>query len=151
MPPIPPRLPLLTGPMQPLVKPMFRTLAVSASGLSAQRLRMETIAGNIANAEVTNTPEGGPYRRRVVQMTANPGSGGQLMGVPLAGLPRLALARGGEAVLLHDASLAAGRRFAEAHRGEAAVESLDVAVHHELERRLLDRHDVLGHRQNPAY
>lgn len=36
----------------------------------------------------------------------------------LAGLPRLALARGGEAVLLHDASLAAGRRFAEAHRGE---------------------------------
>lgn len=87
MPPIPPRLPLLTAPMQPLVKPMFRTLAVSASGLSAQRLRMETIAGNIANAEVTNTPEGGPYRRRVVQMTANPSSGGQLPGVPLAGLP----------------------------------------------------------------
>lgn len=37
----------------------------------------------------------------------------------LAGVPRLARARGGEAVLLHDPSLAAGRRFAQAHRGEA--------------------------------
>ena len=85
--PIPPRVGLLGSPLQPLVKPMFRTLGVAASGLSAQRLRMETIAGNIANAEVTNTPEGGPYRRRVVQMTANPAS--QAMGgVPrLAGLP----------------------------------------------------------------
>ena len=47
---------------------------------------METIAGNIANAEVTSTPEGGPYRRRVVQMTANPVSP-TLVGTPLAGLP----------------------------------------------------------------
>ena len=65
-----PRVGLLGATLQPLVKPMFRTLAVAASGLTAQRVRLETIAGNIANAEVTRTAEGGPYRRRVVQLAA---------------------------------------------------------------------------------
>jgi len=37
-----------------------------ASGLTAQRLRMDVIAGNIANAETTRTPEGGPYRKKSV-------------------------------------------------------------------------------------
>ena len=37
----------------------------------------------------------------------------------MAGLPRVAVARAGKAVLLHDPSLAAGRRFAEAYGGEA--------------------------------
>lgn len=54
---------------QQMVRPMFRTLGVAASGLSAQRVRMETIAQNIANADVTRTEDGGPYRRRAVQMT----------------------------------------------------------------------------------
>jgi len=45
-------------------RPRFRALGISASGLSAQRARMETIAQNIANADVTRTAEGGPYRRR---------------------------------------------------------------------------------------
>ena len=58
--------------LRPLVKPMFRTLAVAASGLTAQRARVETIAGNIANAEVTRTPDGGPYRRQVVQLATAP-------------------------------------------------------------------------------
>ncbi|MDQ8154401.1 MAG: flagellar basal body rod protein FlgC [Gemmatimonadota bacterium] len=53
-----------------LIRPMFRTLGIAASGLSAQRLRMETIATNIANAETTHTTAGGPYRRRMVQMEA---------------------------------------------------------------------------------
>jgi flagellar basal-body rod protein FlgC len=53
-----------------LIRPLFRTLGVAASGLSAQRLRMETIATNIANAETTHTAAGGPYRRRMVQMEA---------------------------------------------------------------------------------
>jgi flagellar basal-body rod protein FlgC len=53
-----------------LIRPMFRTLGIAASGLSAQRLRMETIATNIANAETTRTTAGGPYRRRMVQMEA---------------------------------------------------------------------------------
>jgi flagellar basal-body rod protein FlgC len=45
-------------------RPRFRSLGISASGLTAQRARMETIAQNIANADVTRTAEGGPYRRR---------------------------------------------------------------------------------------
>lgn len=45
-------------------RPHFRSLSIAASGLSAQRARMETIAQNIANADVTRTADGGPYRRR---------------------------------------------------------------------------------------
>jgi hypothetical protein len=44
---------------------------------------------------------------------------GALAAPAVAGLPRAAVAKGGKAVLLHDASLAAGRRFAEAYGGEA--------------------------------
>jgi flagellar basal-body rod protein FlgC len=39
---------------------------VSASGLSAERFRMEVVANNIANAYSTRTPEGGPFRRQDV-------------------------------------------------------------------------------------
>jgi flagellar basal-body rod protein FlgC len=43
------------------------SLRISASGLTGQRLRMDVIASNVANAETTRTPEGGPYlRQRVV-------------------------------------------------------------------------------------
>jgi len=44
---------------------IFSNFGISASGLTAQRLRMDTIANNIANIETTRTPEGGPYRRQV--------------------------------------------------------------------------------------
>ena len=49
----------------PLEK-IFSSLNISASGLSAQRQRMDQIAQNIANAETTRTDEGGPYRRKYV-------------------------------------------------------------------------------------
>jgi flagellar basal-body rod protein FlgC len=42
----------------------FSALEVAASGLSAQRVRMNTIASNLANARTTSTEEGGPYRRK---------------------------------------------------------------------------------------
>ena len=38
--------------------------AISASGLSAHRVRMDVIAANLANAQSTSTPAGGPYRRQ---------------------------------------------------------------------------------------
>ena len=44
---------------------LVRAFDVSASGLSAQRTRMEAIASNLANAETTRTAEGGPYRRKL--------------------------------------------------------------------------------------
>jgi len=43
---------------------------VSASGLTAQRAVMDAAAENLANAQTTRTPEGGPYRRKVVPLTA---------------------------------------------------------------------------------
>ena len=56
------------GNLSSLPRAMFRTLAVAGSGLSAQRFRMEITAQNIANAETTRTPDGGPYRRRVAEL-----------------------------------------------------------------------------------
>ncbi|MBI1356850.1 MAG: flagellar basal body rod protein FlgC [Acidobacteria bacterium] len=53
---------------------LFDTLDVSASGLAAQRRRVEVLAQNIANAETTRTPEGGPYRRRQIVFEAVPSS-----------------------------------------------------------------------------
>jgi len=47
-------------------------LRVSASGLSAQRMRMNTISSNIANINTTRTPEGGPYRRKDVVFESMP-------------------------------------------------------------------------------
>jgi flagellar basal-body rod protein FlgC len=61
---------------------------ISASGLAAERMRMEVIANNIANALSTRSPTGGPYRRQEVlfeavmneqnvgSMAANPALGG---------------------------------------------------------------------------
>ncbi len=53
---------------------LFDALSTAASGLSAERLRMDVIAGNIANANTTRTAEGGPYRRREVVLQETPGS-----------------------------------------------------------------------------
>jgi len=44
---------------------LISTLRASASGLSAERLRMDIIADNLANANTTRTPDGQPYRRKV--------------------------------------------------------------------------------------
>jgi flagellar basal-body rod protein FlgC len=41
----------------------FSALEVAASGLSAERTRMNTIASNLANARTTRTADGGPYQR----------------------------------------------------------------------------------------
>ena len=47
-------------------------MGASSSGMAAQRFRMNIISANIANAETTRTPEGGPYRRRDVVFGALP-------------------------------------------------------------------------------
>jgi flagellar basal-body rod protein FlgC len=50
---------------------LFSVTKVSASGMAAERLRMEIVANNIANANSTSTPEGGPYRRQTPIFAAN--------------------------------------------------------------------------------
>lgn len=48
----------------------FDALKTSASGLSAQRIRMNVISSNLANINTTRTPEGGPYQRKDVVFAA---------------------------------------------------------------------------------
>lgn len=49
----------------------FSALKISGSGMAVQRLKLNTTAENIANAETTRTPEGGPYKRKSVQIEAD--------------------------------------------------------------------------------
>jgi flagellar basal-body rod protein FlgC len=48
----------------------FTAMEVSASGLSAERTRMNVAASNLANVQTTQAPGGGPYRRRDVVMSS---------------------------------------------------------------------------------
>ncbi|MCI1943669.1 flagellar basal body rod protein FlgC [Clostridium luticellarii] len=65
----------------------FNTLRISASGLSAERLRMDTVASNMANAETTRGADGQPYRRKVAVFQENLNSelnkNGQYTRVPM--------------------------------------------------------------------
>ena len=49
---------------------LFSSTNISASGLSAERFRMEVVANNIANASSTRTASGGPFRRQEVVFAA---------------------------------------------------------------------------------
>jgi flagellar basal-body rod protein FlgC len=51
---------------------LFSAISVSASGMEAQRARAEIITENLANADTTRTPEGGPYKRKDAVFTTSP-------------------------------------------------------------------------------
>ena len=54
---------------------IFSSFGVNASGMTAQRYRMDIISQNVANANTTRTEDGTPYRRKVVtfrEKTMNP-------------------------------------------------------------------------------
>jgi len=51
---------------------LFGAISISASGMDAQRARAELITENLANAETTRTPDGGPYKRKDAVFTASP-------------------------------------------------------------------------------
>ena len=53
---------------------LFGLFQISGSALTAERLRAEVATSNLANAETTRTPEGGPYRRRMVVFNSRPAS-----------------------------------------------------------------------------
>lgn len=71
---------------------LFQIANISASGMAAERTRMEVAAQNIANANTTRTPQGGPYQRQqVIFATAvddavRDADGGALQGVQVAGI-----------------------------------------------------------------
>lgn len=51
---------------------LFTAISISASGMEAQRSRAEIITENLANADTTRTPEGGPYKRKDAVFTPSP-------------------------------------------------------------------------------
>jgi flagellar basal-body rod protein FlgC len=51
---------------------LFTAISISASGMEAQRSRAEIITENLANADTTRTPEGGPYKRKDAVFTTSP-------------------------------------------------------------------------------
>lgn len=50
----------------------FSAMDISSSALTAERTRMNLISGNLANANTTRTPEGGPYKRKDAVFSAAP-------------------------------------------------------------------------------
>lgn len=50
---------------------VFRSMQISASGLSLERLKMDVISTNIANINTTRGADGQPYRRKVVTFSEN--------------------------------------------------------------------------------
>lgn len=55
---------------------LFGSFDISASALTAERLRMDVTAENLANAETTRTANGGPYRRKEVVLEQQPAGAG---------------------------------------------------------------------------
>lgn len=52
---------------------MFSAFNINATGMTAQRYRMDIISQNVANANTTRTADGTPYRRQVVVFAEKPG------------------------------------------------------------------------------
>ena len=62
---------------------MFRAMDLSATGLTAQRQRLDVIAENLANVNTTRTTQGGPYQRKSVVLKAEPDDDfASLLGTP---------------------------------------------------------------------
>ncbi|MCI9598011.1 MAG: flagellar basal body rod protein FlgC [Firmicutes bacterium] len=64
------------------------SLNISASGMTAQRARLDVAAENIANIETTRTESGGPYRRRMIVLEAKNDSFSQVLSQTMAGASR---------------------------------------------------------------
>jgi flagellar basal-body rod protein FlgC len=63
----------------------FGGLEISASGLTAERLRMDVTAENLANAQTTRGANGQPYRRKEVVLQESPGSFGATLSKAMGG------------------------------------------------------------------
>jgi flagellar basal-body rod protein FlgC len=77
---------------------LFDALDVSASGLTAERLRMDTIANNLANANSTKGADGKPFERQVVELGARGATGGGTGDASFATFGGFQVAQGGSGV-----------------------------------------------------
>lgn len=65
---------------------LFNTMRISASGLSAERLRMDTVTSNITNATTTRGKDGKPYVRKIALFQENLDKEKKLNGVKAVGI-----------------------------------------------------------------
>ena len=67
---------------------LFGSLGISSSGMAAERMRMDVIAENLANADTTRGVDGKPYQRKEVLLQQAPGTsfGDVLAGVQVSGI-----------------------------------------------------------------
>ena len=65
---------------------LFNTMRISASGLSAERLRMDTITSNITNVQTTRGEDGKPYVRKIAVFQENLDSANGLNGIKAVGI-----------------------------------------------------------------
>lgn len=61
------------------------SLNISASGMTAQRMRLDVASQNVANVETTRTEGGGPYRRKMIVLQAKDDSFREVLGRTMAG------------------------------------------------------------------
>ena len=61
------------------------SLNISASGMTAQRMRLDVAAENVANIETTRTESGGPYRRKMIVLQAKDDSFREVLSRTMAG------------------------------------------------------------------
>jgi flagellar basal-body rod protein FlgC len=97
----------------------FGALDISASGLSAERMRMDVTAENLANAQTTRTANGGPYRRKdvVLQTASGDGFAGALSAAAgsMPGAPRSQQAGGVQVVGIAEDQSAPRRIYDPGH------------------------------------
>jgi len=55
---------------------LFEAIGIAGSGLTAQRVRMDVTAENLANADTTKAADGKPYQRQEVELAQSAGAGG---------------------------------------------------------------------------
>ena len=67
---------------------MIRGFDILGSGMSAQRVRLDAVGSNLANAETTRTADGGPYQRLLPIFEAVPGADGELAGVKVSAVEK---------------------------------------------------------------
>lgn len=65
---------------------IFSAMRISASGLSAERLRMDVVASNIANSSVTRGEDGKPYVRKIAVFQENLDSALRMNGIKSIGI-----------------------------------------------------------------
>jgi flagellar basal-body rod protein FlgC len=72
---------------------MFGAIGISASGMAAERLRMDVTSDNLANADSTSGPDGLPYQRQEVVLQAGGQSFSDALGSAQAGVQATAIVK----------------------------------------------------------